>query len=145
MISGFTLHINGRPIGKGRPRFAHGRTYTPHQTTVAEEAIRGEWEANGAPRLPDGPVRLHVVLGVERPQSHFLRDGSLSAEGQRNRFPHRQKPDLDNATKLIMDALNGRSWRDDVQVIALVAERVWCERAFTMVTASVATGNAMRR
>jgi hypothetical protein len=30
------------------------------------------------------------------------------------------------------------AWRDDVQVIALVAERVWCERAFTMVTASVA-------
>jgi Holliday junction resolvase RusA-like endonuclease len=121
----FTLTVPGTPTGKARPRFANGRTFTPRETVLAEQAIRCAWEDAGSPRMPDGPVELDVHLFVERPQGHFKRDGSLNAEGMRNLEPFRRKPDLDNAVKLVMDALNGRAWRDDVQVVVLHARRRW--------------------
>lgn len=129
--------VPGRPVGKGRPRLgAGGRVYTPRETTLAEQAIREAWINAGSVRLPDGPIQLRVTLGCERPQGHFKKDGTLSTEGLRHPYPARQKPDLDNAVKLTMDALNSRAWRDDVQVVKLTVDRVWTPQAFTAVEAA---------
>jgi Holliday junction resolvase RusA-like endonuclease len=133
MTTDFSFVVPGRPYGKGRPRFAQGRTYTPRETVVAEQAIRGAWEHAGAIRLPDGPVRLEITLGVVRPRSHFKKDGSTSTEGRRHPWPARQKPDVDNALKLIMDSLNGRAYADDVQVVDVHVMRVWADAPFTRV------------
>jgi Holliday junction resolvase RusA-like endonuclease len=35
-----------------------------------------------------------------------------------------QKPDADNLTKTVMDAMNGVAWRDDAQVCSLSATKV---------------------
>lgn len=135
-MTSFTFTIPGKPTGKGRPRFSQGRTYTPRDTVLAEQGIRAGWEDAGAVRLADGPVGLTVVVGVERPMAHFKRDGALSAEGLRNPYPSRKKPDVDNCLKLIMDALgNSRAWRDDVQVVSAQIARVWAPEAFTKVSA----------
>lgn len=134
-MSDFTFTVPGKPTGKGRPRFAQGRTFTPRETVLAEQTIRAAWEGVGSPRLPDGPVFLRVTIGVERPRSHFKRDMTLTAEGVRNPRPSRQKPDVDNAIKLVMDALNTRAWRDDVQIVDAHIDRVWAEMAFTSVVA----------
>jgi hypothetical protein len=140
-VDAFSLHVTGQPFGKERPRFGNGHARTPPRTIVAEEAIRGEWSANGCPRLPDGaPVRLVIVNGIERPAGHYRRDGTLSAEGLRHPLPENKKPDLDNNAKLVMDALNKRAWKDDVQVVSLRADRIWADRAFTSVTATVISG-----
>jgi Holliday junction resolvase RusA-like endonuclease len=53
------------------------------------------------------------------------RDGTLSAAGQRKPFPTGKKPDVDNALKLLMDALNGKAYRDDVDVVDARVRRVW--------------------
>jgi Holliday junction resolvase RusA-like endonuclease len=132
-VTVFSFVVPGRPYGKGRPRFAQGRTYTPHETIVAEQAIRGAWETAGATRLPDGPVALEITLGVVRPRGHFKKDGTLTAEGWRHPWPARQKPDVDNALKLIMDSLNGWAYTDDVQVVDVHVMRVWADAPFTRV------------
>jgi Holliday junction resolvase RusA-like endonuclease len=134
MNSGFSFLVLGRPQGKGRARHGQGRTFTPRETTLAEQGIRAAWEQAGAVRL-DGPITLHVLLGVTRPQSHYRKDGSLSAEGARHPQPERKKPDVDNALKLVMDALNTRAWGDDVQVIQAQVERLWDSREYTRVIA----------
>lgn len=134
-MTGFAIEVPGKPVGKGRPRFANGRTYTPRETVLAEQGIRSAWEDVGSPRLPDGPVRLRVTIGVERPRAHFKRDGTLTTEGHRHPYPARQKPDVDNVLKMIMDALNSRAWKDDVQVIDGHVLRVWADVAFTLVSA----------
>lgn len=121
------LVIDGQPVGKGRPRFvkATGRTYTPKATLLAENEIRRAWEQDGRPRLDEGPISLHVRLAVSRPKGHYTTKGELSAAGLRTPFPARQKPDVDNALKLVMDALNTRAWRDDVQIISATVARRW--------------------
>ncbi len=135
MTDRFSITIMGKPIGKGRPRFGNGRVFTDKATTLAEEAIRQAWVDAGEPRLPDEPVRLHVALGVERPKGHFRGNGELSLSGARTPFPSRQKPDVDNALKLVMDALNTRAWKDDVQIVEASVSRVWTDRAYTRVDA----------
>lgn len=130
----FEFTVLGRPHGKGRPRHGQGRTWTPRETTLAEQGVRAAWENAGAVRL-EGAISLHVLLGVTRPQSHYKRDGSLSAEGARHVKPFRKKPDVDNALKLVMDALNTRAWVDDVQIIQAQVDRLWDTYEYTRVIA----------
>jgi Holliday junction resolvase RusA-like endonuclease len=130
----FSLTVLGKPHGKGRPRFGNGRTYTDKPTQLAEAAIQRAWEDAGHPRI-DGPVRLRVILFTPRPQSHYKADLTLSTEGLRYPYPSRQKPDLDNALKLLMDALNGRAWEDDVRVVDVTVCRLWGAQPYTWMSA----------
>lgn len=119
------LELSGRPEGKARPRFGKGgRVFTPTATKLAEGRIIDAWTNAGQPRL-EGPVRLRVRLEVSRPKDHYTSKGALSAKGQRLPLPTGKKPDLDNAVKLVMDALNRRAYRDDVDVVELAAVRAW--------------------
>ena len=131
---GFTIHVAGKPAGKGRARFGNGRTFTPKDTVTAENDIRAAWKAAGAPRL-EGPIALDVQLDVTRPKAHFNSSGALSAVGNRMSRPMNRKPDLDNAVKLVMDALNTRAWADDVQVVELYAWREWADVPQTTIAA----------
>lgn len=134
MKNGFSFIVLGRPQGKGRPRHGQGRTWTPRETTLAEQGIRAGWQSAGAVRL-EGAITLHVTLAVTRPKSHFKTDGSLSAPGARTPQPIGKKPDVDNALKLVMDALNTRAWTDDVQIIHAQVDRVWDQREYTRIIA----------
>jgi Holliday junction resolvase RusA-like endonuclease len=126
------LAIPGQPCGKGRPRFAKGRAYTPAETVSAERLIQDEWRHAGCPRLQDVALKMHLLLVLERPKGHFKRDGSLSAEGSRHVLPVR-KPDCDNALKLVLDALNTLAFRDDVQVVDVTVSRRWGPHAQTVI------------
>jgi Holliday junction resolvase RusA-like endonuclease len=130
----FCLLIPGKPTGKGRARHGAGRTFTPRETTLAEETIRAIWRDEGSPRI-EGPVELTVELCVTRPRSHYTAKGSLSTEGKRHAKPSRQKPDVDNALKLVMDALNTLAWRDDVEIVSATVRRLWAAAPHTNVLA----------
>lgn len=126
VVSEIVLRIDGRPVGKGRPRFGKGGVvYTDKRTTSAEARVVIAWNEAGQPRLPDGPVAFLVTQVVARPQTHWKRDGSLSAEGQRRPWPIGRKPDFDNALKLLADALNGCAYRDDVDIVHSWYVRRW--------------------
>lgn len=121
------LVIHGEARGKARPRFvrATGRTYTDTPTLRAEQRIRDEWRASGHKRLPDLALEITVGLYLERPKTHFRTDGlTFSAAGQRSPLPLR-KPDVDNALKLVCDALNGLAYRDDALITDAHVYRRW--------------------
>lgn len=122
------LEIPGPPVGKGRPRIDtrgdRPRTFTPKETEVAEKRIQLEWMRIGRPELGPGPIMLKVELAVARPKRHVLADGTLSGPASRELWPIR-KPDLDNAVKLCLDALNGLAFVDDSQVVSMSAWRRW--------------------
>jgi Holliday junction resolvase RusA-like endonuclease len=130
----FQFTVPGRPTGKARARIVKGRAYTPRETELAENEIRRAWQGIGAPRL-EGPICLQVGLCVTRPRGHFNSKGELNAEGRRHPRPSRQKPDVDNALKLVMDALNTRAWHDDVQITDASVYRVWDEKDQTLIFA----------
>ena len=120
-----TLRVPGPVRGKGRPRFNRrtGRVYTDRLTKLAEARVRRAWEDAGSPRV-DGPVELEVTAVLGRPGSHLKRDGTLSAAGKRSQWPTKT-PDLDNAIKVPLDALNRLAFTDDAQVVLLHATKRW--------------------
>src|SRR4051794_40444749 len=120
------LELSGKPEGKGRPRFGKGgRVFTPNATRLAEARVISAWQDAGEPRLPEGPVVMTLTLECARPKSHFTSKGALSSKGRASRYPTGRKPDVDNALKLVMDALNRRAYRDDVDVVDASVCRRW--------------------
>jgi Holliday junction resolvase RusA-like endonuclease len=122
------LHIAGRSTTKQRPRFdpRTKRAYTPPSNTIGENDVRAIWREAGEPRIDDDvAIAIRMVVRVCRPGGHFRKDGGLSMEGIRHPIPRNKKPDLDNAIKLVMDALNSRAYKDDVQVARILVEREW--------------------
>jgi Holliday junction resolvase RusA-like endonuclease len=95
------LVMPGNPVAKGRPRCGKQGAYTPQKTRDAEELIGWCWKDVHGANPVSGLVRVYLTF-VEGP-------------GQRAQ-------DIDNLTKLVLDALNGVAWEDDTQVRAVHAE-----------------------
>lgn len=94
------LTIPGEPKSKQRPRVTRNGTFTPKTTRDYENAIRAVWDADARPDMP-ACVRLVIrfYLGTHR---HV---------------------DVDNLSKSVKDALNGRAYKDDADVYELRAEK----------------------
>jgi Holliday junction resolvase RusA-like endonuclease len=125
------LVIDGEVEGKRRHRVrVRGRIAQqypdPLDKPQAARVVRA-WQKAGEPNVGDAPVRMVVDLYTRRPLGHWRVGGELSALGLRTPVPSR-KPDVDNAAKAIMDALNGRLYKDDQQVVELVVARRWLSR-----------------
>ncbi len=99
------LTIKGEPVSKDRPRIGYtkgGKVYTPKKTKNAESVIA--WEIKKAyPRIE---VNDTNAFRVE--VDFFLKTG--------------YRRDLDNLTKLVLDACNKLIWKDDFQVEELQAK-----------------------
>ncbi len=128
----FTLELAGQVRGMHRPRVSniggHARMRTETVDREAMNDINSLWVQAGSPRL-EGAIGITIVAEPARPRDHFTSKGELSKKGQRTPLPCR-KPDLDNVAKLVMDALNGRAYRDDVDVVNLGLSRRWSDTGF---------------
>lgn len=125
--------VPGKPRGKDRPRFDSRtkRTYSTKETENAEAQIVQAWRDVGEPRQPndDDALWMRLTIVMERPGSHFNTKGELNAAGRRQPYPATRKPDIDNALKLVMDALNGRAYKDDVRFVDTHERKAWGDRA----------------
>lgn len=99
--------------GKARPRVTKYGTFTPKDTRDFERLVlvAFERELDGYESAGEH-VPVHVSIETWRtvPKS---KPKSIVSE------PDTFKPDGDNVAKLILDALNGRAWHDDSQVVEL--------------------------
>lgn len=101
--SAITITMHGAPRPKQRPRFGHGRAYTPDPTRRFERDFG--WTAKIAMRGRsrfDGPIRIHAVFEL----------------------PTGARGDLDNFLKSALDAINGIVFGDDGQIVELVARKI---------------------
>ena len=100
------FEVAGEVIGKGRPRFTRSsRTYTPKKTLDYERAIKRAY-LNKYTYLSKRSLRIKICAYLEELQCT-------------------KKPDIDNITKIVLDALNKVAYQDDTQVVELVAIKRW--------------------
>lgn len=103
-----TFTIPGEPVSKARARFtSYGsktRTYSPEMNRKAEEAVAWRFLGAAGSHVVDADHSYGVVLT-------FV-NGT------------RQRRDLDNMTKLILDGLNKIAWADDNQVVEISARKM---------------------
>lgn len=133
------IKIAGEPQAKGRARIgrlANGRAmaFTPQKTRMYEAMIRHEAQVvmQSAGVLPiEGPVRLEVEAQFGIPKSATKR---LAADAIAQRVFPLKRPDLDNTVKAALDALNTVAFRDDAQVVEIVARKVYSQQPCLIVT-----------
>lgn len=105
------------PIGKARPRFSKYGTYTPKKTKSFEDHVKisavSQMKEMRAKPI-EGAIAAHIKFIIKRKKSVKRKYATV-------------KPDLDNMIKAIMDALNGVAYKDDCQVVQLMAEKVYTE------------------
>lgn len=124
------LRVAGKASTKQRQRFdpRTRRAYTPPSNIISENDVRAVWREAGEPRVEDDTaLAIEIMITTVRPQGHFRKNGNLSAKGLEHPIPRNKKPDVDNALKLVMDALNTRAYRDDVLIARALVERQWGE------------------
>ena len=110
-MTAYTFTVAGTPKGKGRPRFAGNRAYTPPTTKAAEAHIMLAAQAAGV-RPIAGPVRCEIIAVAAIPPSWSKKRRAAALIVAHDT----RKPDGDNIAKLVGDALNGIAWHDDAQV-----------------------------
>lgn len=117
------FEIEGKPVGKGRPRFKRMgnfvQTYTPTATAEYEKLVRIRFQ-NAGGAITDKPVRVEIVAFFAPPKSTKKKD---KAEMLMNKILPTKKPDCDNIAKIILDALNQIAYKDDSQVIELIVKK----------------------
>ena len=114
--------IPGEPKGKQRPRFnAKTRaTYTPSETVQYEKMVKILTHAAGKPI--EGPVRVTIHAYYKIPESASKAEQNDMWYGVRR---PEKKPDIDNVVKIIMDGMNGAAYKDDKQVVEIVAKKYY--------------------
>lgn len=134
-MSEVTFTVPGTPVGKGRPRFARRgnfvQTFTPEKTASYENLVRikAEEAMNGRQAF-DGAVHVRIDLHVTPPASWSQKKQRAALAGE---IHPTSKPDADNCIKVIFDAMNGIVFRDDKQVVDLVAKKRYASTAMAKV------------
>lgn len=100
VVARFT--ISGEPSSKARPRFTvtktgKARTYPDQKTAVAEQKVAWSFRAAAKPGYRPDPEEKFGVVAL------FFSNT-------------RQRRDVDNMLKLVLDGLNEVAWADDSQV-----------------------------
>ena len=119
----YTLELNIKAIGKGRPRInTYTRTaYTPLKTKVYEEEIKLRFiEKYKNIKPSDKPLIVNIEAVYEPPKSLSNKKKEILLTGK-----YIKKPDCDNVAKTILDALNGLAYYDDSQVIELKINKMY--------------------
>ena len=128
-LRSFRFVVYDKPTPLARPRFARTkvgvRTYTVQKDQNARLHIRHAWygqlelqSIDVSERL-DGPIRLTVTAYVPMPKS-------IPKKKQATAMPV-TRPDLDNYVKQVEDALLGYAYRDDAQIVTIVARKRYGE------------------
>lgn len=109
--------VPGEPRPKGRPKVRRdGHVYYGDHAIAWEKIVR-DYLAIGVRGQADARHAMTIKI-------HFT-------------LPTRQRKDLDNLVKLVLDAANGVIWKDDVQVETLIAtlQRDTCKEGSTRILA----------
>lgn len=109
----FTVY--GLPVAQGRPKFyRRGKQvgcYDPAKSKAWKSEVRRFALERGA-KIQEGPLDMTLYFYLPRPKS-------LPKKVRH----HTRRPDLDNYCKSVLDALKGVFYRDDSQIICLIARK----------------------
>jgi Holliday junction resolvase RusA-like endonuclease len=125
------FQIEGDPKGKGRPRFTRAgkftRVYTDKQTLDYESLIKSfAMEAMGSTDPLETAVSVFLYIRHPIPKSYSKKRTEACLSGLERPT---KKPDWDNVSKTICDAMNGIVYLDDAQVVNAHVTKVYASNA----------------
>lgn len=125
----YSFEIPERAIGKQRPRYSAktGRMYTPTATRSFEDKVRWAFtqKYNIATELSEKAFKAKIIAVFEPPKSISKKK---KEELLQTKAGYTKKSDIDNISKIVLDALNGLTYKDDAQVVELEARKEYGEQ-----------------
>lgn len=117
--------VEGKIKGKARPRFntKTGRAFTPGDTITYENWIKCCYQEQDG-KFIDGPVKARIEVYYKIPKSYTKKRVQAIRDGLEKPL---KKPDIDNCIKVILDSLNGIAYKDDSQIVEVIAVKKWTE------------------
>ena len=123
----YEFEVIGDIKGKARPRMntITGITYTPNNTKDYETLIKQYFKLK-YPRAEafEGEVEVSIKAIFKIPKNTSKKQEEKMFLGKINPT---KKPDIDNITKIVLDALNKMAFKDDSQITKLFVEKVYGE------------------
>jgi Holliday junction resolvase RusA-like endonuclease len=122
----FTVY--GTPVAQGRPRFSSQggftRAYDPKKSKDFKKYVKLV-AAEHRPKKPfEGPLQLFVRVFKPSLKSFSKKKLAAAESGELRPIT---KPDVDNYVKGIKDACNNILWKDDSQIVELLASKWYSE------------------
>ncbi|EGT4600790.1 RusA family crossover junction endodeoxyribonuclease [Clostridioides difficile] len=118
--------IDGEPVGKERPRMNSitKRTYTPNKTRDYEELIRWLYQSK-VKYYFEGYIKmtLRCYYSIAKSNSKKIKE-----QKRNNVLRPSKKPDIDNVIKVVADSLNGIAYKDDTQIVEVVASKYYSDK-----------------
>lgn len=122
------ITVPGEPVPQGRPKFStiggHARAYDPKKSVDYKKLVARYAMQHKPHALLEGPLEVKIDIYKGTLKS-FSRAKQSAAEAKLLRPT--TKPDADNYAKGPMDALKGIVWKDDGQVVDLLARKFYSE------------------
>lgn len=113
-----------KPKPKGRPRFTRGgHAYTPEKTRDYENLIKDYYKDNSGDYY-ENAIQIKLVFNMPIPKATTKRVRKLIDAGV---YKFTKKPDIDNITKAVLDALNGVAFEDDSLITKITAEKKYSD------------------
>lgn len=106
--------VEGLPVAKARPRVTRYGTYTPAKTKNYEELVQYSFKSQCKCGVLEGPLEIAIEFYMYIPKSTSKKRRRL--KNNKEILPTK-RPDFDNLTKSITDALNGLAFKDDNQIV----------------------------
>ena len=126
-----TFIIEGEPHGKGRHRTTRtGHTYTPPKTVAYESKVKACYMERTIGEALQGPLKATIEAYHTIPKS---KSKKTKEEMRENLIRPTKKPDADNVSKSVLDALNGLAYKDDSSVVELMVSKYWADEGFVKV------------
>ncbi len=123
----YEIEIQESITGKARPRMNTytGKPYTPTKTKNYEYLVRQSFAFKYPHFKPiEGPVEIKIIACFEIPKSTSKK---MHEEMIQGRVTPTKKPDIDNISKIILDALNKFAYKDDTQIVYMTVIKKYAE------------------
>lgn len=119
-----TLTIPGEPVAKGRPRFYNGHAITPKKTVNYETLVKEMWAVTHGQQTLTGELCASLTAYFAIPNS---KSKAMKKRMSMGLVRPTKKPDIDNLIKSVLDSLNGIAYKDDSQIVTVVAEKFYSD------------------
>ena len=106
--------VKGLPVAKGRPRVTRYGTYTPRKTKDYEKLVQYSFKNQYKGQALQGALKIRIDFYMYIPKNTSKKRRKL--KNDKEVLPTK-RPDFDNLTKSITDALNGLAFEDDNQIV----------------------------
>lgn len=117
--------IPGKPMGKQRARtLKNGISYTPKETVSYENLVKLCYMQLENKKIFENAVNMKITAYYPIPKSTSKKQAELM---RTHLVRPTKKPDCDNITKIICDALNNVAYKDDSQVVECKVQKFYSD------------------